>query len=314
MEQAEGADFHETIGQDMLKESAEKLHDIKVGGAEAGTAHFPVGEGHRAVRKRDNAAVGNGDLEDRGGEGGKGRGAVVVGLTVDVPGDRPDLRIDVLQQTRSVHLFFAERTVEGREGFDGDNAVGAGGAPGRAVLGEATAGHNVMEVGMGLELPAPGVQHPGKPREVSPDETLIGNQPFEGRGRGMEQGLVGGTLVRADEGPQGLRDGAGEEEVWSWQLCVQVVCEPLRGCMLLTLGTVAVATGMLDTGLSATVGALREAMAIGAALALWDGRDGLAVGGGQVGRALQGCWRKSRDDLAQGGHGRSPCMRALRRS
>jgi hypothetical protein len=35
---------------------------------------------------------------------------------------------------------------------------------------------------------------------------------------------------------------------------------------------------------------------------------------GQMGVALQVFWRKSREDLAEGRHGRSPCMRALRRS
>ena len=49
MEKAEMADFHEAIGQDVLKEPAEKLHDVEVGGAWACTAHFPVGEGDRAV-------------------------------------------------------------------------------------------------------------------------------------------------------------------------------------------------------------------------------------------------------------------------
>jgi hypothetical protein len=38
------------------------------------------------------------------------------------------------------------------------------------------------------------------------------------------------------------------------------------------------------------------------------------VGGGQVGIALQVFWSKSREDIAEGGHGRSPCMRVLRRA
>ena len=72
------------------------------------------------------------------------------------------------------------------------------------------------------------------------------------------------------------------------QLFVQVVLKPLPGCMLLTLGTVAVATGMVDAVLSPTAGALREAVSVRAALALLDGADDLAVRGGEVGRALQG--------------------------
>ena len=51
-----------------------------------------------------------------------------------------------------------------------------------------------------------------------------------------------------------------------------------------------------------------------AAVALWDGADALSVCGGEVGVALQGCWGKGGEDIAEGGHGRSPCMRALRRS
>jgi len=49
VEKAEVADFHETVRQDVLEEPADKFHDIKGRGAEADTAHFPVGEGDRAV-------------------------------------------------------------------------------------------------------------------------------------------------------------------------------------------------------------------------------------------------------------------------
>ena len=45
------ADFLQAIGQDMLKESPEKFQAVELSGAEAGTADFPVGERHRAVRE-----------------------------------------------------------------------------------------------------------------------------------------------------------------------------------------------------------------------------------------------------------------------
>jgi hypothetical protein len=100
MEKAEVADFHEAVRQDMLEEPVKKLEGVKVRSAEACPAHFPGGAGDRAVLERDNAAVGDGDLEDRGGERGAGGVAVVIGRTVDVPGDGPDLGVDVLQQGR----------------------------------------------------------------------------------------------------------------------------------------------------------------------------------------------------------------------
>jgi hypothetical protein len=129
VEKAEVADFHETVRQDVLEEPADKFHDIKGRGAEADTAHFPVGEGDRAVRERDKAAVGDGDLEDIGGKVGEGGVAMGLRLTMDVPRDGPDLRVDLLQQSSVAHVFFEDGSVDGGEGFDRDKEVGSGGQP-----------------------------------------------------------------------------------------------------------------------------------------------------------------------------------------
>ena len=75
--------------------------------------------------------------------------------------------------------------------------------------------------------------------------------------------------------------------------------------MLLTLGTVAVATGMLHARAPSTVLALREAVAVGATVAVVDGADDRAVGEGQMGVALQGLWRKGGAESAEGRHDRS---------
>ncbi len=308
------ADFHETVRYDMLQEPADTFDDVKVGSASAGTAHCPVGEGAHAVREADEPVVGDGDLEARGGEGGAGGVAMVLGLTVDVPGHGPHLGIDVLQQSGLAHGVFEEGAVHEREGFDGDQEGGAGGQPGRAILGEATAGHDVMEVGVVLELPAPRMQDTGETREVRPDDTRIFGEPFEGFRRGVEHGVVSEALMRAEKGAQSFRDGKGEEKVRSGELLLQVVLEPLLGFLLLTLGAVAVATGMVHAVLAPTGWALRQAVTVVSALALWDGADDLAVGEGQMGVALQVCGRKGGEDVTQGRHGRSPCMRALRRS
>jgi hypothetical protein len=167
---------------------------------------------------------------------------------------------------------------------------------------------------MVLELSAPGVQDAGEPREVGPEKAFVCGQPLEGRCRRVKHGLVRRALRRAEEGSERFRDSEGEEEVWPGQLVVEVVLEPLLGFMLLTRRVVAVATGMVDAVVSPTGLALIKAVAVRAALALLDGVDGFAVGGGEVGRALKVCWREGVEDVAEGGHGRSPCMRALRRS
>jgi len=92
--------------------------------------------------------------------------------------------------------------------------------------------------------------------------------------------VVRAALMRTAERSEGLRHGEGEEEVRPGQLLLQVVREPLLGFMLLTLGAMTIATGMLDAVLLATAVAVIEAMAIVPALALWDGADDLAVGEG----------------------------------
>jgi hypothetical protein len=102
----------------------------------------------------------------------------------------------------------------------------------------------------------------------------------------MDHGLVGGALVGADEGTQGLRDREGHQEVWPGQLFVEVVLEPLLGFVLLTLGTMAVATGMVHAVLPPTCWARIEAVAIVAALAVLDGADHLTVYSGKVRIAL----------------------------
>ena len=142
MEKAEVAHFLPAIGQDMLQEPAQKLHDVEVSGAEACTAHFPVGKGDGTVRQAHETAVGDGHLEDIRGKVGEGGVAVMVGLTVDIPGDGPHLWINALEQSGVVHLFFEEGTVD----VSGESAL-----TGTKKL--ALEGHQVVR---SLERPPPG--------------------------------------------------------------------------------------------------------------------------------------------------------------
>jgi hypothetical protein len=314
MEKAEMAAFHAAVRQDMWEDPADKLYGLKGRGAEAGTAYFPGGDGDGTVCEAYDAAVGDRNPEDLGGEGGAGGVAMVIGLTVDVPGHGPHPGLDVLQPSGVAPVVFEAGAGDEGEGLDGDKAAGAGGEPCRAVRGEAPAGHEGVEVRVVLELPAPRMQDTRETREVRPDEPLVCGEPFEGCSRGVEHRVVPEALMRAEQGAQGGRDGAGEETVRAGELLLPGVLEPLLGCRLRTLGTVAVATGMMDAVLASTAWALRQAVAIMAALALLDGAEDLSVCGGQGRRTLQVFGRKGGADIAESGHGRSPCLRALRRS
>jgi hypothetical protein len=314
MQKAEVSDFHEALREHVLEEPAEKLDGIEGGSAWARTSRLTRGKGDGAVFESHEATVGDGDPADRGGEVGEGCVAMGACLRVDVPGAVADLWIEVLQQSGVSHVFFEEGTVDGREGFHGDKEVGSGGLPGHAVLREATARNEVVEVGVVRELPAPGMQDAGETWEVGADTTLVFGEAFESEGRGVEQGLVGEAWMGAEEGTEGLGDSKGDEEVRPWELSLQVMRKPLLGFVLLALGAVAIATGMMDAVLVATAWALREAVAIVPALAVLDGAEDLAVRGGQMGLALQGLWGEGSEDVTPGDHGRRPGMRELRRS
>jgi hypothetical protein len=239
-------DFHNAIGHDVLQEPAETRHDGAMGGAWPCTARLTGGEGAGTVLEAHETAVGAGDLEDGGGEGGEGGVAVVMGLTVDVPGDGPHLGIAGLQQSGVAQVFLEDGAGAGGEGCDGDKDVGAGGPPGRAVLCEATAGPNGMDRRVGRAWPAPRRPDTGASRERCPEDTLGCGEPREGCRRGGEHGVVREALRRAEAGAACLRHGAGEQEVRPGQWLLQVVGEPLLGGMRLTRGTGPVATGMLD--------------------------------------------------------------------
>ena len=112
MQKAAVTDFHEAIREDMLQEPADKLHGVEVGGSWACTFRFTIGESDGAVLKREEAAIGDSDPEDIGGEVCEGGVAVVIGLTMDVPGDGPDLWGDVPQQSGVAHSFLKESAVD----------------------------------------------------------------------------------------------------------------------------------------------------------------------------------------------------------
>ncbi len=215
MHHAAVADFPKAVGQAMREEPPEKLNSGEASGAWTCTAGCAGGEGHGAVRARDDTALGDRPFADIRGEVWQGGGGVWSGLAVDVPGARPDPCVDLLQPFGCDYFLFPHGSGNGGEGCHEDKAVSAGGPPSRAVRCEAAARDDVMEVGVVRELSSPGMQATGKTREICTDETLVFGEPCACLSRGCEQGLGSEALMRAEKRAQGRRDGEGEEEVGS---------------------------------------------------------------------------------------------------
>jgi hypothetical protein len=198
MPKAAMADLHAAVREAVLEEPAEHLDGVEGGGTLSNATGFAVGDG--AVLERDDSALGDGDLADRGGEVGERGLAVRIGLAGDIPGDVPDGWGDVSPPAGLAHVFFEEGAVDGREGLHGDKEVGPGGEPGGAVLGEAAAWDDVMAVRGGRERSAPGMEDASKTGQVGANTARLPGEPFERCCRSLAQSGVGNALMRTEKG------------------------------------------------------------------------------------------------------------------
>ncbi len=149
--------------------------------------------------------------------------------------------------------------------------------PGAILSGKRPARHHIMDVGVILQLPAPGVKHAEEAGWVGVEERL------DGLGGGLEQCLVAQLLVAAQKRAQGLGDGEGKHEVVAWQLAMQLSLEPLLGLAVLAAGAMTVAAGGRDAMVMAAVLALIADRTRGLGAALVDSLDGFLCAMGMVG-------------------------------
>ena len=159
-----------------------------------------------------------------------------------------------------------------------------------------------MNVGVILELPTPGVQDTGKTGQSCADEALILGEQFQGVGRGFEHGLVTNLWMGADDRAKGLRDGEGDQEVRTRELLIELFVQPRLGFMVLTLGTMSIATGVRDAVAMSTAVALIEAVSVCSRTTLADGRDDFAVCLGEVGMLFEILRGIGGEDVGDGGH------------
>ena len=157
--------------------------------------------------------------------------AVVLGLSVDVPGDGPGLGSDAARrQTGGAHRLLCRARGRGGRGLcTGTKQLAREGRQAVRSCGKRHRQGPGVEVGVGREVPPPGVQDPGEPREVGPEAALVCGEPLAGHCRGVPQGLGREALRRADAGTQGLRDGAGAGGSAARERLVPGVLEPRRG-------------------------------------------------------------------------------------
>ena len=161
----------------------------------------------------DDAVIGDGDLEHIGCQVGDGGFGIGYRLAVDVPILIPDLGWDLVQQPGRCHgdlelpaEDFGQRPYRQKE-------TGLGGMPAAVLRTQRPAGYHIVDVGMALQLPAPGVKHAEEAGLIAADPAGVGGQGLDGPGGGLEQRAVTRPLMIAQKPPQCLGHREGEQEV-----------------------------------------------------------------------------------------------------
>ncbi len=139
-------------------------------------------------------------------------------MGIDVPVDLPDFRGDLIEETGLFH-FIAELGFEDDgESSDGEIEIDPGGVPEAIGGAEGAAWDDVMDMGVILEGPSPGVKDSKESREICADVMFIQGKFLHSFGGSLEQDRVSHPLVLTNESAQILRDGKSEQEMVTGEL------------------------------------------------------------------------------------------------
>jgi len=167
---------------------------------------------------------------------------------------------------------------------DGKKEAATGGKPALVVGRESAGGDHTMDMRMMLELLVPGV-------EDTEEANLGAHMPgmardFEqGLGAGTEQQIVENLLVLQSQGCQKMRKGEDHVHVAGGQEFLPTRLQPAVAGRGLTLGRVPISAAVVRDGAIPAAGTLIAVPAERGGAATLDGRQNLAVLGGQPGVA-----------------------------
>ncbi len=99
-----------------------------------------------------------------------------------------------------------------------------------------------MDMGMIGQSPSPGVKHSGKTWKAGADKSWIFDNRLDCGRRSLEQRAIGCLLVRPTERSDLFRHRKCQHRVLNWQRFVKLHLKPTLCFVILTLGTMPVAT------------------------------------------------------------------------
>jgi len=243
-EETEIADLDETLGQDVLEEAVDELFSREGAERDLAGSGRAVAKGDLVVFELDQAAVADGDTEDVGSQVLEGSVAVADRFAVDDPILLPDIGWDGVGEAGFLKGVMEFGPEDSGEGFDGEQEVMVGREPGAVIGGQPTGRDEIVNVRMVGQVASPGVQDADQ-TELSPDKTGVLGQMLCCSCRGLKEQVINKRLVTAGEWAQGGGQGEGEHEVRDWQQQILLFLQPFLGFVILALGAVSVAAGMV---------------------------------------------------------------------
>ena len=152
------------------------------------------------------------------------------------------------------------------------------------VRGESAGGDHTMDVRMMLQFLVPGVEDTEK-ADLRTQMPGMASDFEQGLGAGAEQQIVENLLVLQSQGRQKMRKGEDHVHVAGGQEFLLARLEPAVAGLGLTLGTVPISARVIRDGAIPAAGTLIAVPAECGGAATLDGRQDLAMLGGQPGAA-----------------------------
>jgi hypothetical protein len=201
-EEAVVADLGRAFGQNVLKESVDKLRCGKPNVADFPGLVVTVAESNNAVVKRLQAAIRNDDAEDIAGEIVEHLVTAAGMLGVNNPACFPNGGGSESKKSRLLESgtkFGAKDDGEGRIGNQEERVLGMN--PRLAIRRQTSGGDEHMDVRMKQHRTCPGVKN-GQNADACAEILRIGRQFLQGIGSGLHEQAVDFLRVRASQWPE----------------------------------------------------------------------------------------------------------------
>jgi hypothetical protein len=267
----------------MLEEAADELDGVESENSLSMAVGFAVTNEHGAILDTNDAGIGDGDLEDIGGEIFESGFTGGHRLGVDIPICLPDLGRDLIEEFALFHQIAELGAEDFGEGFDGEKEIESGGMPRAIGRTDSAPRNDVVNVGVVLQSSPPGVEYTEEAWEIAADVFGILGEFFDGMGRSLEQSEIAQALMLSYKRAQLLRDGKGDQKMMARELALYLFFEPLLSFVVLAGGAVAVATGNKELLRLVTAVTVIERNPASLSATSHDGIDDFAVGCGHGG-------------------------------